>query len=302
LTTDLAAYLQRVATAQEQFLDLLSRRTQASPHARALTNLTRAIEHATGNAGKRLRPTLAYAAYDAVAEADWRSELDAVACAVECIHTYSLIHDDLPAMDDDDLRRGQPTLHKAFDEATAILVGDGLQALAFELVSGAQGLPAEHRAAITLDLARASGFEGMVGGQFLDMEATARKVSQAELEEIHGLKTGALIRASLLAGARVAGATPAQLEALDAYGGCLGLAFQVIDDVLDVTASSEVLGKTGGKDAATDKATYVRLLGIDGARQQARSLVEESLSHLQSLGSRAVTLEQLAHYVIDRDR
>ncbi|HBQ42072.1 MAG TPA: farnesyl-diphosphate synthase, partial [Halieaceae bacterium] len=226
--------------------------------------------------------------------------LDDAACAMELVHTYSLIHDDLPAMDNDDLRRGRPTLHKAFDEATAILVGDGLQALAFELLASANGLSAEARLQMVTVMAQAAGLGGMVGGQFVDIAATGSPLALVELQGLHALKTGALIRASLSLGGIAAGAPDADQAALEAFGAHLGLAFQVVDDILDVEGSAATLGKTGGKDAAAGKTTYVSLLGLEGARSAADALLADGLEALECFGDNANPLRDLARYIVQR--
>jgi farnesyl diphosphate synthase/geranylgeranyl diphosphate synthase type II len=218
------------------------------------------------------------------------------------LHTYSLVHDDLPAMDDDDLRRGQPSLHRAYDEATAILVGDGLQARAFEMLADAPGLSAQQRVDMIRVLAAAAGSAGMVGGQYIDIRATDSDMGLEELQAMHSLKTGALIRASLALGGIAAGASDQQLEALDAYGRHIGLAFQVVDDVLDVEGDSATLGKTSGKDDAANKPTYVKLMGLDGARAEAQRLLVEAIGALEIFGESAERLRQLAHYIVERDR
>ena len=224
-----------------------------------------AMRYAVLGGGKRLRPLLVYAA-GAATGAD-ESLLDAPAAALELIHAFSLVHDDLPAMDDDDLRRGQPTVHVAFDEATAILAGDALQSLAFESLALADADPAL-RVAWLATLAQATGAAGMCGGQALDMEATARRLTPAALENVHALKTGALIRACVRMGALAGGAAPAVLAALDDYAAALGLAFQIRDDLLDIEGDSAQLGKSAGKDQAQQKSTYPALLGMDGARAE----------------------------------
>lgn len=225
--------------------------------------LLAAMRHAVLGGGKRLRALLVYATGHVLGATDER--LDAPACAVELIHAYSLVHDDLPAMDDDSLRRGRPTVHVAFDEATAILAGDALQALAFEVLARAPLDPCV-RVAMLAELARAAGAWGMCGGQALDMDATGRTLDLAALARMHALKTGALIRASVRLGALAAGAQETEQAALDAYAEALGLAFQIRDDLLDAEADSTTLGKTAGKDAAAGKSTYVTLLGIEQAR------------------------------------
>ncbi len=260
--------------------------------------LHEAMRYATFNGGKRVRPLLVYATGLAVSGPLER--MDRPACAVELIHSYSLVHDDLPAMDDDDLRRGKPTCHRAFDEATAILVGDALQSLAFELLSNDPQLPAEQQLAMVRLLARASGSHGMAGGQALDIGAVGHTMSLPELETMHIHKTGALIRASVQLGALSAGAGETQRQALDRYAKAVGLAFQVQDDILDVTAETEILGKTRGKDQAANKPTYTSLLGLEGAREKAAELVEESLDALEDFGPEADHLRELARYMVER--
>ncbi|TGD75657.1 polyprenyl synthetase family protein [Mangrovimicrobium sediminis] len=263
--------------------------------------LAEAGAYSLGNGGKRIRPVLCHAAAAALGAAD-RTRSAAPAHALELIHTYSLIHDDLPAMDDDDLRRGQPSLHRAYDEATAILVGDGLQARAFEVIAGSDVLDAAQKVAMIGVLARASGMQGMVGGQYIDIHATGTDMDLAALQAMHQLKTGALIRAALALGGIAAGASEAQLRALDDYGRHIGLAFQVVDDILDVDGDPSALGKTGGKDAAANKPTYVKLLGLDGARQEAQQLLQAALTALETFGASADRLRELARYIVERDR
>lgn len=265
----------------------------------ALAGLEDAVCYALQAGGKRIRPCLVYAAAQAAGNSN-AAALDNAACAMELVHTYSLIHDDLPAMDNDDLRRGRPTLHKAFDEATAILVGDGLQALAFELLASATGLSAEARLQMVKVMAQAAGLGGMVGGQFVDIAATGSPLALVELQGLHALKTGALIRASLSLGGIAAGASDADQAALEAFGEHLGLAFQVVDDILDVEGSAATLGKTGGKDAAAGKTTYVSLLGLEGARSAADALLADGLEALECFGDSANPLRDLARYIVQR--
>ncbi|WP_444985463.1 farnesyl diphosphate synthase [Halomonas mongoliensis] len=263
----------------------------------SVPRLDAAMRHGVLVGGKRLRPVLVYAAGRALGAAD--DALDAPAMAIELIHAYSLVHDDLPAMDDDDLRRGQPTVHRAYDEATAILAGDALQALAFEVLarSAQPRLPAMIRT-----LAEAAGRDGMVAGQALDLAAVGGHPDVAALAAMHGHKTGALIRAAVRLGglAAVAEEDP-RLAALDDYARAIGLAFQIHDDVLDVTGDAATLGKATGADAARDKPTYPTLMGLDGARRRSRELVEEALAALAPLGEGADALAALARYMIERD-
>ncbi len=262
--------------------------------------LHEAMRYATLNGGKRVRPLLVYAT--GIAAGGNMEMLDRPACAVELIHGYSLVHDDLPAMDDDDLRRGRPTCHRAFDEATAILVGDALQSLAFELLSDAGfTIDPDRRIEMVRILANASGSRGMAGGQALDIDAVGQTLTLPELENMHIHKTGALIRASVRLGALCAGTEGDRQQALDHYAKALGLAFQVQDDILDVTAETEVLGKTRGKDLAANKPTYTSLLGLNGAREKAKELLDEALGALSGFGDEADQLRNLARYVVERN-
>ena len=264
------------------------------------TTLQDAMIHACAGSGKRIRPLLAYASALAVGVSVPRC--DAAATAVELIHCYSLVHDDLPAMDDDDLRRGQPTVHKAFDEATAILVGDGLQALAFELLAAdGNGVSAQQRLNMVSCLAAAAGAQGMVGGQALDFEAVGALQSVEQLERMHGLKTGALIRAAVRLGAlSQTAATEAQLLALDCYADKLGLAFQVRDDIIDEISDTATLGKPQGSDSEANKPTYLSLLGLDAARAKADELAAEAIAALQDFDESAEPLRQLAQFIVAR--
>ncbi|WP_448679187.1 (2E,6E)-farnesyl diphosphate synthase [Pseudomonas nicosulfuronedens] len=266
-----------------------------------LTRIYAAMRYSVVNGGKRVRPLLAYAACEALGGEAERA--DGAACAVELIHAYSLVHDDLPAMDDDDLRRGQPTTHIAFDEACAILAGDGLQALAFEVIGNAQLNPqdAQTRLDMLLALTRAAGSAGMVGGQAIDLESVGRKIDQAALETMHRHKTGALIEASVQLGALASGrADAASLEALRRYAEAVGLAFQVQDDILDVESDTTTLGKTQGKDQAHDKPTYPALLGLDAAKAYALALRDQALAALEGFGDNAEPLRALARYIVER--
>ena len=269
----------------------------------ALTELAPAIDYALGAGGKRIRPCLVFATARALGHPESASAtLEHPACAIELIHTYSLIHDDLPAMDDDDLRRGKPTLHKVYDEATAILVGDALQARAFELIADAPNLSEKQKIRIIKVLAEAAGARGMVGGQFIDITATGTDLSLDQLQAMHTLKTGALIRAALIIGGVAASATEEQLSALDRYGCHIGLAFQVVDDILDVEGDTQTLGKTRGKDGEASKPTYVKLMGLDGAKAEARRLLAAALQALDGFGDSANPLRDLACFIVERDR
>ncbi|MCA0913860.1 (2E,6E)-farnesyl diphosphate synthase [Marinobacter nauticus] len=249
--------------------------------------------------GKRVRPALCMAAARAMGSHE--STALAPACALELIHAYSLVHDDLPAMDDDDLRRGRPTAHIAFDEASAILAGDALQTLAFALLSEAPALSDRQRVAMISELARASGHQGMVGGQAIDLESVGRQLSVEQLEAMHRHKTGALIEASVRLGALTSETvTERQLTNLTDYASALGLAFQVQDDLLDIEGDTEIIGKRQGADVAKAKPTYPALLGIDGARQHLARLLDEALVALESFGPEADTLRAMADYVVAR--
>lgn len=266
-----------------------------------LTRIYAAMRYSVVNGGKRVRPLLAYAACEALGGEAERA--DGAACAVELIHAYSLVHDDLPAMDDDDLRRGQPTTHIAYDEACAILAGDGLQALAFEVIGNAGLNPqdAQTRLDMLMILARAAGSAGMVGGQAIDLESVGRKIDQAALETMHRHKTGALIEAAVQLGALASGrADAASLDALRRYAEAVGLAFQVQDDILDVESDTTTLGKTQGKDQAHDKPTYPALLGLDAAKTYALTLRDQALAALEGFGGSADPLRALARYIVER--
>jgi len=263
--------------------------------------LSAAMRHAVLLGGKRMRPLLVYAS--GVALGANVESLDAPAVAVELIHAYSLVHDDLPAMDDDALRRGQPTVHVAFDEATAILAGDALQSLAFEVLADAPVSDAI-RVSLLRTLAIASGVGGMCGGQALDLAATGNgtAISVADLERLHALKTGALIRAGVRMGALCGGASSTELDALDRYADALGLAFQVRDDILDIEGNSATLGKTAGKDVAQDKATFPALIGLEASRARLRELGAAMTAALAPFGARADALAALGRLAIERDR
>lgn len=280
---------QRAAAALEQTLP---------PAAEPASRLKQAMRYSALNGGKRVRATLVYAASQAVS-GTMPGALDKLAAAVELVHAYSLVHDDLPAMDDDALRRGQATCHIAFDEATAILAGDALQTLAFECLAVAD-LPADTCCRLVLLLAQASGAAGMVAGQDMDLAAENRQIALAELESLHRHKTGALIRASVQLGAIAAGASAQQLAALECYAGAIGLAFQVQDDILDIEGSTEELGKQQGADLALNKSTYPGLLGLDHARALAQSLCDDAIAALAIFDSHAEPLRELARYIIAR--
>ncbi len=292
---ELKTYLEQKRGRVEQALaDHLAAYTDAPE------TLREAMAYSLLAGGKRLRPILAIAACEAVGG----SENDAIdaGCAVEFIHTYSLIHDDLPAMDDDDFRRGRPTSHKKFGEAMAILAGDALCADAFRVASSRRKGREAAVADVVYELARASGAVGMVGGQVIDIEATGKKIDASHLERLHRAKTGELLLVSVRMGARMGNATAEQMERLSTYGRALGLAFQIVDDVLDITADLATLGKDPGSDREAGKTTFVDLLGVDGAKARAKQVMDEGLSALDPLGDKADALKALARYTVERDR
>ena len=276
---------------------------QCLPNEKATpVKLHQAMCYSVLNGGKRVRPFLVYAAGAAVQSDD--TALDITACAVELIHAYSLIHDDLPAMDDDDLRRGKPTCHRAFDEATAILAGDALQALTFHLLAHKlpTTIPAEQRIEMLDLLAVASGSRGMAGGQAIDLASVGKQLSIAELENMHIHKTGALIRASVKLGAMCqADIDEGMLQKLDHYAKCTGLAFQIRDDILDEIADTETLGKTQGADRALNKPTYPALLGLKESKKMARDLYEDAIQSLAGFDHQADPLRWLAQYIVERE-
>lgn len=281
---------QRMETELGELLPLASQQPQ---------RLHAAMRYSLLGGGKRVRPLLVMAAGNLGGAVD--SALIRSAAAVEMIHAYSLIHDDLPCMDDDVLRRGKPTCHVEFDEATALLAGDALQTQAFVvLADSAAGLPAGRQVSMLKLLADASGAAGMAGGQAIDLASVGLQISLPELEYMHILKTGALIRVSVLLGGHCAGLTEDQLLSLDRYAKAIGLGFQVVDDILDATADTATLGKTAGKDAANDKPTYVTLLGLDAAREMANDLHQQALQAISSFGDSAIYLRQLADFIIKR--
>lgn len=275
---------------------------------RELTNsdipsrLLQAMNYSTLNGGKRIRALLVYAAGEAVQAP--LEQLDNVAAAIECIHSYSLIHDDLPAMDDDDLRRGKPTSHKQFDEATAILAGDALLTFAFELINHRDSNLSDTQARkISAILSESAGAIGMVGGQILDIQATGKELTQAQLEDMHRRKTGALIRAAAMCGGLCieSGNLNKEIaEKLESYANNIGLAFQVVDDILDIEASTEELGKTSGADIDLGKVTYPSLIGLDASKQLAKNLYNESIKSIHEIGENTELLSQIAELVISR--
>jgi len=291
--SDFATWMRAQGARTEAALDAALPSTDTIPH-----TLHEAMRYAVLGGGKRVRPLLVHAAGEVVGATP--EACDAAACAVEMIHAYSLVHDDMPCMDDDDLRRGRPTVHKAYDEATALLVGDALQTQAFIVLAQAPALGAEARLKLVSELAVASGSVGMCGGQAIDLQNVGKAMTREALEGMHRMKTGALLRASVCMGALCGNIDPAGLAALDRYAAAVGLAFQVVDDILDVTADTATLGKTAGKDAANDKPTYVSLLGLDAARELAAQLRNDAHEALAGFGARAGRLAELADLIVLR--
>lgn len=295
---DLRAYLkakqQRVNDALRRLWD------NTEPHP---TLLVQAMRYSLEAEGKRLRSILCIAASEAVGGSD--TDVMPGACALEFIHTYSLIHDDLPALDDDDLRRGKPTCHKAFDEATAVLTGDALLTAAFEVLSAAgrhQGDDALKWLEVIYLIAKAAGHFGMIEGQMMDLASEGKRITLKELEAIHRLKTGALIEVSVRTGAMLGGGSHEQIDALAAYGRHIGLAFQVTDDILDIEGNIEDLGKSPGSDQVHQKATYPSLMGLDQSRAHARELIEKASEELRNFDTKAEPLIALSRYIIERKR
>jgi geranylgeranyl diphosphate synthase type II len=264
-------------------------------------SIHKAMRHSVFAGGKRLRPVLAMEAGRTIA-GSLPKGIEELGAALEMLHTYSLIHDDLPALDNDDLRRGRPTCHKVFGEAIAILSGDALQTQAYEVLSRLK-CPPEARVKIIEEIARGTGtVNGMIGGQVVDLEAEHTKPTAEMLEYIHRSKTAALITASLVSGGLYAGAKDSEVAHLRAFGMGIGLAFQIVDDILDVTQTSEQLGKTAGKDTASEKATYPALFGIEASEKKADKLVNDALAELESFGERSETLKELARYLVERKK
>ena len=291
---DLKQWQQAAQAHTEQLLEHFLPTEQTLPQ-----TLHEAMRYVTLGGGKRLRPLLVLATAELGAANE--AARDQAMAAIEMVHVYSLVHDDMPAMDNDSLRRGKPTCHVQYDEATALLVGDALQTQAFDILSRPTGLPAERQLAMLSALAAASGSQGMAGGQAIDLANVGKPMTQAELEQMHGLKTGALIRAAVALGALCCpDINDDQRRRLDGYARKLGLAFQVIDDVLDCEADTATLGKTAGKDADNDKPTYVKLMGLSAARAYAETLVAEAVALLEPFDHRAAHLRALAQYVTAR--
>jgi len=271
------------------------------PETQHPVSIHKAMRHSVFAGGKRLRPVLCMEAGRMIA-GSLPKGIEELGAALEMLHTYSLIHDDLPALDNDDLRRGRPTCHKAFGEAIAILAGDALQTQAYEVLARLQ-CPAEARVRIIEEIARGTGtVDGMIGGQVVDLEAEHTKPTAEMLEYIHRSKTAALITASLVSGGWYGGANEKEVAKLRSFGLGIGLAFQIVDDVLDVTQTSEQLGKTAGKDTASEKATYPALFGIDASVKKADTLVSDAFAELKSFGERAETLKELARFLVERKK
>jgi geranylgeranyl diphosphate synthase, type II len=291
---DLSAYIERNNERIGQMIDVLLDRSQQGGR------LVEAMRYSIMAGGKRLRPNLCIAAAEAVGGNP--QDALAAACALEMIHTYSLIHDDLPAMDDDELRRGKPTCHIAFDEATAILAGDALLTMAFEVFASLPGCRPERSLEVIRMVAVAAGSRGMVQGQMLDMLSQGATLTTEELEQLHALKTGALIEASLAVGALVGDGSPQQIEALRTYGGRVGLAFQVVDDILNVEGDPAVMGKAAGTDQLRLKNSYPALLGLEKTRKFAQDLVRQAIVAISGFDAKAVPLRAIAGFVVERKK
>ena len=291
---DLKRYLVARQTEVDRALDRFLPKETVAP-----ATIHRAMRYSLFAGGKRLRPILCLAAVEACGGKT--SAALPAACAVECIHTYSLIHDDLPSMDNDDLRRGRPTCHKVFGDAIAILAGDALLTIAFEIVTHAKPVSHYDLRDVFREIAEAAGSRKLIAGQVADLEAEGRRLGRAQVRSIHENKTAALLTSSVRLGAMSANATAKQLASITAFGRALGLAFQVIDDILDVTQTSEKLGKSAGKDLAAQKATYPAVIGLEKSRAEARRLTREALDALKSLGKSAEVLRALANYLLARE-
>jgi geranylgeranyl diphosphate synthase type II len=294
MAVDVKSLIQEGAELTDRALEALIPSADTVP-----SSIHAAMRHSVFAGGKRLRPVLAMQAAAAIAGSPPRG-IERLGAALEMLHTYSLIHDDLPALDNDDLRRGKPTCHKAFGEAIAILAGDALQTRAFEVLAGLDSPPAATVHIVALVANAIGTVDGMIGGQVLDLESEQKKPTPELVEAIHRAKTGALIRVSVVAGGVYAGATADDVTRLDRFGRKAGLAFQIVDDVLDMTADSAQLGKTAGKDQATEKATWPAVYGIEQSRRDAAQLIEEAFAALAPYGSRADGLKSVARYLVER--
>jgi len=291
---DLRDYLKKRQRAIEKALDLYLPKATTKP-----STIHRAMRYSLFAGGKRLRPVLTLAA----AEACGGKVENALplACAIECIHTYSLVHDDLPSMDNDDFRRGRPTCHKVFGEGIAVLAGDALLTSAFEMVASSKPTRRYDIARLLKEVAVAAGSQKLIAGQVADLEAEGKKVNRAQLRYIHENKTAAILTTSVRLGAMSANANPKQLSAITTFGNALGLAFQVVDDILDVTQTSEKLGKSAGKDIAAQKATYPAVIGIEKSRLEAKALTRRAHGALKVFGEKGKALRELASYLLERD-
>ena len=295
LPFDLKSYLETRSAAVNRALDRFLPKANARP-----ATIHQSMRYSLFAGGKRMRPALCLAA--ATACSGREEEAMPLACAIECIHTYSLIHDDLPGMDNDDFRRGKPTNHKVFGEGIAVLAGDALLTQAFEIAAQCRGWPRYSHRRIVLELASASGSLQLIAGQVADLEAEGKDLSAAQLKYIHERKTSALLRCSVRLGGMSANCSEAQLKALTRFGYHVGLAFQIIDDILDVTQTSEQLGKTAGKDAAAQKATYPSIVGLEKSRQIAQRLTAQAFASLKIFRGKARALEALARYLLHREK
>lgn len=294
MTMNINAYIAESRKIVDQYLERL-----LPPEVQEPATIHKAMRYSVFAGGKRVRPILVLAAGESLAGD--REVLLHLGAGIEMMHTYSLIHDDLPALDNDDLRRGVPTCHKVFGEAMAILAGDALMTCCYQVLADLPKISDSVKVRIIRELATATGtIQGMIGGQVVDLESEGKPVSPEALKYIHDSKTGALLTACVRCGALAAGAEPAELLALTEFGGKIGLVFQIVDDILDVTASSEVLGKTAGKDEKVKKATYPALYGIEASRQKARELLASALEDIRSFGEKAEALRDLARFVVNR--
>lgn len=284
--------------ARSQFVDVLLDRVVPAADQRPAT-LHRAMRHSLFAGGKRLRPILCMAAAEACGSSKEAAGFNA--CAVECLHTYTLIHDDLPCMDDDDLRRGVPTCHKVFGEGIAVLAGDALQALAFELITRTRPTVRYSVGDMVAELARTAGSLHLVGGQVADVEGEKQKLPLEDLRFVHESKTAALLTSSIKLGGMCADATVEQMKALERFGMASGLAFQIIDDILDVTQTSDKLGKSAGKDLTSEKSTYPSLIGLEASRDEAHRLTQEALEALEVFGTQGLRLRQISDHLLARD-
>lgn len=289
-----ARYLSDSAKLVDRALDGFLPKEKVAPQ-----TIHKAMRYSVFAGGKRLRPILCLAAAEACGGDPQKAM--AAACAVEVLHTYSLVHDDLPCMDDDDLRRGRPTCHKVFGDGMAVLCGDALLTEAFLILSQTALTPRYKSDAFIKELALTSGSRHLIGGQVMDLEGEGKSLTKAQLILIHKAKTAALLTTSLRLGAMAVNATPAKLDALSTFGQCLGLAFQIIDDILDVTQSTEVLGKTAGKDANVAKATYPAIIGLEKSRKEAAALTKKAMGTLTVFGNKGMHLQQIAAFLLERE-